>query len=164
MKNIICLKMRHSPTLIYVPLQVKNSWQKSSRSYGTLLLQLNFSSQNLSELLFWTECTAERPIVPSDRTLAQFIPQNKSQLSKGVQLYDCVLLCAQKGGDLEGSKLKKTQCQLCKSLTWPIIPLSWSGPFCKRVSPTDVITRGHFPVFWPFSAWWQPTNQTTMWA
>ena len=33
------------------------------------------------------------------------------------------------------SQQKKTQCQLCKRLTWPIIPHSWSSMVWKRVSP-----------------------------
>ena len=34
----------------------------------------------------------------------------------------------------------KTQCQLCKRLGGPIIPLSWSGMVRKRVLTMDVIT------------------------
>ena len=47
----------------------------------------------------------------------------------------------------------KTQCQLCKRLVW------------KRVSPMDVIARGHstaiFLCLKTFSAWWQPNKRTT---
>ena len=57
----------------------------------------------------------------------------------------------------------KTLCQLCKRLTWPIIPHSWSGLVWKRVSPMDVITMGQsttiFLCIWPFSAWWRTSNQ-----
>ena len=39
----------------------------------------------------------------------------------------------------------KTQCQLCKRLAGPIIPLSWSCLVCKTVSHMDVITGGQKP-------------------
>ena len=35
-------------------------------------------------------------------------------------------------------KAKQKQCQLCKRLTWPIIPHSWSGLVWKRISSMDV--------------------------
>ena len=35
-------------------------------------------------------------------------------------------------------KAKQKQCQLCKKLTWPIIPHSWSGLVWKRISSMDV--------------------------
>ena len=57
----------------------------------------------------------------------------------------------------------KTQCQLCKILTWSIIPHSWSGLVLKRISPMDVITMGQsttiFLCIRPFSAWWRANNQ-----
>ena len=59
----------------------------------------------------------------------------------------------------------KTQCQLCKRLTWPIILSSWSSLVCKRVSPTNLIARGHSTITFlcirPFSVWWQTTDQST---
>ena len=54
------------------------------------------------------------------------------------------------------------QWQLSKSLTGPIIPLSWSTMVWKRVSPMDVVAMWQFTAIllfvWSFSEWWQPDN------
>ena len=62
-------------------------------------------------------------------------------------------------------KEKKTQCQLCKRLAGPFIPLSWSGKgfHLWLWSSLVVVTRGQsiaiFLCISLFSAWWQTTNQ-----
>ena len=59
----------------------------------------------------------------------------------------------------------KTQCQLCKRLSWPIFPHFWSGLVLKIVSHMDVITKGKSTIIFLcirlFLAWWHPTEWTT---
>ena len=60
----------------------------------------------------------------------------------------------------------KTQCQLCKRLTGPIITLFWSNMVWKRVSPMDVVARGQLTAFLlcirSFLAWLHPNTQTNI--
>ena len=91
-----------------------------------------------------------REINNTDTTLKQQKPNgNNRQQTAG---RDCCekyhLWKWEPGGNRD--KDNKTQCQLCKRLAGPIIPLYWSGLVSKRVSAIDVIIRvvnSHFSVY-----------------
>ena len=61
----------------------------------------------------------------------------------------------------------KTQCQLCKRLAGPIIPLFWSNMVWKRVSLIDVVARGQLTAIFlyvgPFFGMVTP-KQSTNWV
>ena len=64
----------------------------------------------------------------------------------------------------------KTECQLCKRLVGPIIPLYWPGVvwsvkgFHLWMWSLGGIQQPFFVCIWPFSAWWHPNNRTTGWS